>query len=99
MASKQEMRVKVIAVGETKVVGNNGFQKRVLEGRIEGEYPEDFAFEFVKDKVSLLDDVLEDTYVTVHYNVRGRKVSEDKNGVALADPMFFVTLNGWKVEI
>ena len=99
MASKTEMRVRVIAVGETKTVGANGFQKRILEGRIEGEYPEDFAFEFVKDKVAILDDVLEDTYVTVHYNIRGRKVVNDKNGVELAEPMFFVTLNGWKVEI
>lgn len=99
MASKNEMRVRVIAVNDTETVGANGFQKRVLEGRIEGEYPEDFAFEFVKDKVSLLDDVLEDTYVTVHFNIRGRKVDADKNGVAMAKPMFFVTLNGWKIEI
>lgn len=92
-------RVKVVTVGETKVVGENGFQKRILEGRIEGEYPEDFAFEFIKDKVKLLDDVLEGTYVTVSYNLKGRKVVEDKNGVALPEPMFFVTLNGWKVEV
>mgnify|MGYP000897504937 CR=1 FL=1 len=99
MASKNEMRVRVVSVGETEVVGANGFQKRILEGRIEGEYQEDFAFEFVKDKVALLDDVLEDTYVTVHYNIRGRKVDTDKNGVKMEKPMFFVTLNGWKVEV
>ncbi len=99
MASKNEMRVKVVSIGETKVVGQNGFQKRILEGRIEGEYPEDFAFEFIKDKVALLDDVLEGTYVTVNYNIKGRKVVEDKNGVPLVEPMFFVTLNGWKVEV
>ena len=97
--AKESMRVKVVSIGETKEVGNNGFKKRVLEGRIEGEYPEDFAFEFTKDKVALLDNVLEDTYVTVHFNIRGRKVSEDKNGVVLAEPLFFVTLNGWKVEV
>jgi hypothetical protein len=99
MASKHEMRVKVVAVNDAETVGANGFVKRVLEGRIEGEYPEDFAFEFVKDKVALLDDVLEDTYVTVHYNIRGRKVDTDKNGVQMTKPMFFVTLNGWKVEV
>jgi hypothetical protein len=99
MASKNEMRVKVVSIQETKVVGANGFQKRILEGRIEGEYPEDFAFEFIKDKVALLDDVLEGTYVTVSYNIKGRKVVEDKNNVPLAEPMFFVTLNGWKVEV
>ena len=97
--AKSEMRVKVMSVCETKEVGANGFKKRILEGRIEGEFPEDFAFEFVKDKVTLLDDVLEGTYVTVSYNIRGRKVVEDKNGVPLAEPLFFVTLNGWKVEV
>jgi len=97
--AKNEMRVKVVSIGETETVGTNGFTKRLLEGRIEGEYPEDFAFEFTKDKVALLDDVLEDTYVTVHFNIRGRKVSEDKNGVKLEKPMFFVTLNGWKIEV
>jgi len=97
--AKNEMRVKVVYIGETETVGTNGFTKRLLEGRIEGEYPEDFAFEFTKDKVALLDDVLEDTYVTVHFNIRGRKVSEDKNGVKLEKHMFFVTLNGWKIEV
>lgn len=99
MAKSNEMRVKVVSVNETEVVGANGFQKRVLEGKIEGEYPEDFAFEFQKDKCALLDDVLEDTYVTVHYNVRGRKVDKNKDGLPLEKPMFFVTLVGWKVEV
>jgi len=97
--AKNEMRVRVVSIGETETVGNNGFQKRILEGRIEGEYPEDFAFEFTKDKIALLDDVLEDTYVTVHFNIRGRKVAEDKNGIPLEKPLFFVTLNGWKIEV
>lgn len=98
MAS-EKLRVKVVSIGETETVGANGFQKRILEGKIEGEYPDEFAFEFLKDKVALLDDVLEDTYVTVHYNLRGKKVTVDKNGVALAKPLFFATLNGWKVEV
>jgi len=97
--AKESMRVRVVSIGETETVGNNGFTKRVLEGKIEGEYPEEFAFEFTKDKVALLDDVLEDTYVTIHFNIRGRKVSEDKNGSKLEKPLFFVTLNGWKVEV
>lgn len=99
MASKNEMRVKVMSVGETKTVGANGFQKRILEGRIEGEFPDDFSFEFIKDKCALLDDVLEGTYVTVSYNIRGRKVTENKDGVPYDEPLFFTTLNGWKVEM
>jgi len=92
-------RVKVVSIGETKTVGNNGFTKRILEGKIEGEYPEEFAFEFNKDKCAILDGVLEDTYVTVSYNLKGRKVTHNKDGVELAEPMFFVTLNGYKVDM
>jgi len=98
MASESK-RVKVVSIGETKTVGSNGFTKRILEGKVEGEYPEEFAFEFNKDKCALLDNVLEDTYVTVHYNLKGRKVSNNKEGLPLDEPMFFVTLNGWKVDV
>lgn len=99
MAKSSEMRVKVVAVNDTETVGTAGFTKRVLEGRIEGEYPEDFAFEFQKDKCVLLDDILEGTYVTIHYNTRGRKVENNKEGLPLDKPLFFITLVGWKVEV
>lgn len=99
MAKSNEMRVKVVSVGDTETVGANGFTKRMMEGKIEGEFPESFAFEFQKDKCALLDDVLEGTYVTIHYNVRGRKVAENKDGIPFEKPLFFVTLVGWKVEV
>ena len=99
MAKGGTMRVKVVSVGETQTVGSNGFQKRLLEGMIEGEYPENYQFEFVKDQVTLLDNVLEDTYVTVSYNLNGRKVVENKEGLPLDNPMFLTTLRGWKVEM
>ena len=46
----------------------------------------------------MLDDVLEGTYVTVAYNLRSRKVTEDKNGVPYKEPLFFVSLNAWKID-
>lgn len=95
---KNELRVKVVSIGETQTVGTNGFQKRLMEGVIEGEYPQNFQFEFTKDGVKLLDDVLEDTYVTVSYNLRGRKVTENKDGIPYDEPLFFVSLNAWKVD-
>lgn len=97
-AVKTELRVKVVSIGETQVVGNNGFKKRLMEGVIEGEYPQNFQFEFTKEGVDLLDDVLEDTYVTVAYNLRSRKVTENKNGEPYAEPLFFVSLNAWKID-
>ena len=99
MASKPEMRVKVVAIGETESIGTNGFTKRTMEGIIEGEYPEIFLFEFNKDKCALLDEVMEDTYVTVHFNIKGRKIEKDKDGLPLEKPMFFTSLNGWKITI
>ena len=97
-AAKTELRVKVVSIGETQEVGNNGFKKRLMEGIIEGEYPQSFQFEFTKDGVNMLDDVLEGTYVTVAYNLRSRKVIEDKNGVPYKEPLFFVSLNAWKID-
>lgn len=98
MAKGGTMRVKVVSIGETQTVGSNGFQKRMLEGVIEGEYPEYFQFEFTKDKTKQLDEVLEDTYVTVSYNIQGRKVTQSKDQLPLDTPLFFFALQGWKVE-
>ncbi len=92
------LRVKVVLIGETQVIGEKGFKKRTLEGLIEGEFPQSFQFEFTQDKVGLLDNVMEETYATVHYNLRSRKVTENKDGMPLDEPLFFVTLNGWKIE-
>jgi single-strand DNA-binding protein len=99
MASKLEIRARIVKIGDVEAVGNNGFEKRVLELKLDGEYPEEFAIEFVKDKMALLDDLIEDTYVTVSYNMRGRKVDTSKDGKPLDKPMFFISLNGWKVEV
>jgi hypothetical protein len=87
------MRVKVVRVGETQTVGESGFRKRDLIGKIEGEYENIFHFEFVQDKVDLLDEVLEGTYITVFYNIRCREVEKD-NG----DKLYFTSLSGWKIE-
>jgi len=80
--SKNSMRVRVVSIGETKKFGDKDFQ-----------YENYYAFDFVNDKVGLLDDILPDTYVTVHYNVRCRRV--EKKG---EDDMYFTSLSGWKIE-
>ena len=91
--STHKMRVKVSEIRDTKEFGTNGFKKRELIGLIEGEHPQKFLFEFVNDKVDLLDAVMEDSYITIFYNVRCREV--EKEG---ADNMFFTSLSGWKLE-
>jgi hypothetical protein len=96
MAKGNSLRVRVLEVKDTETVGASGFQKRELIGMIEGEYPEHFKFEFVQDKVKLLDDpiVLEGGYLTIHYNLRSRKVEKEGQ-----DDMYFLSLNGWKIEV
>ena len=87
------MRVKVKEVRDEEKVTET-FKKRELIGIIEGEYPEEFKFECIQDKVSILDDVLEGTYVTIHYNLKGKRVDREDGSV-----LHFVTLNAWKVDI
>jgi len=64
---------------------------------VEGEYPEYYKFEFVQDKSKLLDEpiVLEGGYLTIHYNLRSRRVEKsDKPG----EYSYYLTLSGWKIE-
>jgi len=93
MAQTFELRVKLEEIGETEEIGNNGFKKRELIGLLEGEYPEHYKFEFIKDKVEKLDDLIPGTYATVFFNIKGRKVEKD------GDAFYYTSLQGWKVEI
>ena len=97
MAKAFELRVKVVKIHDT-VEFQSGFKKRELEGMIEGEYPEHYKFEFIKDKCEDLDDILEGGYAKIAFNIKGRKITEDKNGQELENPMFFTSLQGWKIE-
>ena len=96
MAKSYEMRVKVLAIGEVEQVSDN-FKKREVIGMIEGEYPDYHKFEFVQDKTELPDDLIEGTYATIHFNLRGRKVDpkpKDKDQSA----KYFTSLQAWKID-
>lgn len=89
-----KMRVLVKSVGETKEFGANGFKKRELVGELEGTYPQTYQFEFVQDKVGLLDSVIPNTHLTIHYNIRSREYVQDGQ-----ETRYFLSLSGWKVEV
>lgn len=91
--STQKMRVKVSEIRETKEFGTNGFKKRELIGLIEGEHPQKFLFEFVNDKVDLLDSIMEGSYITILYNLRCREIEKEN-----AENLYFTSLSGWKIE-
>lgn len=96
MSKSHDLRVKIDHIGETEEVGQNGFKKREVIGIIEGEYPEHYKFEFIQDKTSLPDTMLEGTYATIHFNIKGRKVEPKKKG---EQPMYFTSLQAWKVDV
>ena len=52
MAKSIDLRVKVVEVKDTVEVGSNGFKKREVIGMEEGEYPQYYKFEFIKEKVA-----------------------------------------------
>jgi hypothetical protein len=68
----------------------SGFTKREMVVTVdEGRYPQDINLEFVKDKISLLDDLQPGQEVTVSFDIRGR----EHNG------RYYNNLQGWKVEL
>lgn len=66
----------------------SGFSKREMVVTVEdGRYPQDINLEFVKDRISLLDDLHPGQEVTVHFDIRGR----EHNG------RYYNNLQAWKV--
>lgn len=74
-------------IGSTEIVTDK-FRKRELILEIPGNYPQVVKFEFVQDKVDLLDSVAEGENVDVHFNLNGR----EHNGNV------YNTLQGWKIS-
>lgn len=66
----------------------SGFSKREFVLSVEdGKFPQDIAFECVKDRMSLLDSIAVGSTVTVSFDIRGREY----NG------RYFNNLNAWKI--
>lgn len=66
----------------------SGFSKREFVVTSEDKFPQDIAFECVKEKAALLDDVSPGQRVTVHFNINGREYNE----------RYFVNLSVWRVD-
>ena len=69
----------------------SGFSKReAVITSSEDRYPQDVLFEFVRDRMGLLDTVNEGDRVTVSFDLRGNE-SRTQPG------RYFVSLNAWKL--
>ena len=79
---------KVIVLGNTEEVGQNGFTKRLIVVETSEQYPQKLAIDFVKDKCTILDNYKVGDDVKVSVNLRGTEY----NG------KYFVNLQGWRIE-
>jgi hypothetical protein len=79
---------KVIVLGNTEEVGQNGFTKRMVVVETSEQYSQKLAIDFVKDKTTILDSYKVGDEVKVSVNLRGTEY----NG------RYFVNLQGWKIE-
>jgi hypothetical protein len=87
-----KVKGKVVAVGELYQKGE--FKKRDLIVKTDGDYPQVFALEFVKDKEELLDIISVGQTVNVSVNLRGREWINPQ-GVA----KYFSSLSAWKIDV
>ena len=83
-----EVSGKVVVVGQTESVGQNGFTKRLLVVETEGQHPQKLPIDFVKDNTSLLDNVSVGQNVKVQINLRG----SEHNG------RWYLQAQGWRIE-
>ena len=95
--SSISQKITVKEIGEVQSFEGSDFTKRDLIGEYtDNGYTNIMHFEFLKDKTKLLDEILPETEVTVHFNIRCRKVEAKKKGQS---DMYFTSLNGWKIDI
>jgi hypothetical protein len=72
-----EVTGKVVIIGQTESVGQNGFTKRLLVVEVDGQYPQKIPIDFVKDNTQMLNKISVGQVVTVKINLRGTE-SNDK---------------------
>jgi len=66
----------------------SGFYKRVMILTTEGQYPQDIAIEFAKEKADLLDKVYQGDRVTVGIDLRGNEFKG----------RYYVNVSGWRID-
>jgi hypothetical protein len=88
--TKQTMQVegKVAHIGQTEIVGANGFTKRLLVVDTGAQYDALTPIEFKKDKVALLDNLKVGQTVKVSINLGGREYSGK----------YYPSITGWKID-
>ncbi|MFJ1492165.1 DUF3127 domain-containing protein [Capnocytophaga canis] len=89
-----DIQGRVKFIGQTEVLGQNGFQKRDLVITTEEQYPQDIIIQFTQGKCALLDNLNVGQKVNVHFNLRGREWISPQGEIK-----YFNTVEGWKIEM
>lgn len=71
----------------------SGFQKRSLVIETADQYPQKVIIEFLKDKISLLENLKEGNEVEVSYNLNGREWISPQG-----ETKYFNSITGWRIE-
>lgn len=84
--------------GKIKLVGDvesfaSGFQKRSLVVTTDEQYPQHIAIEFLKDKISLLENYNVNDNVKVSINLGGREWINPQG-----EAKYFNSITGWRIE-
>tara|TARA_Y100001938_G_C8074592_1_gene425205 strand:+ start:659 stop:967 length:309 start_codon:yes stop_codon:yes gene_type:complete len=73
----------------------DSFNKQSIIVKTNEEYSQIFEVQFIKEKISYLDDVKVGDNITVNVNVNGREWENPDTGIM----KYFVSLNAWKLEV
>lgn len=74
----------------SKQTFNKGFTKKEFVVQVEGgKYPQFIKFDFIKEKIDLIQGIRLGSDVKVYFNIRGSEYNDK----------YYVNLEGWKVEV
>ena len=84
---------KIVKILDTEQISAT-FAKRTFVLLTDENYPQEVAFELIKDRCDIIDKYQVDQIVKVHYNVRGRSWTNPDT----KKERYFVSLNAWRIE-
>jgi hypothetical protein len=89
-----EISGRIKKINEVKTFGANNFRIRSMWLVTNDKYPQTLSVEFTQDKVNLLDNFTEGSFVKTSINLRGREWENPKTN----EVKVFNTIEGWRLE-
>lgn len=89
-----EIQGRIKQIFPSKMLGQNGFDKRDLVITTEEQYPQTIIIQFTQQRCDLLDSLQVGQNVKVYINIRGREWTNPQG-----ETKYFNTIEGWKIEV